>query len=80
MKGIKMTTINPSELEKHIEKLYGVAAILEHMTDTRGIVENNNFALRLLEESIYEAIEGIEGACSEDDDSENPDACIESDE
>jgi hypothetical protein len=39
------------------------------MTDTRGTVENNDFALRLLEESIYEAIEGIEGACSEDDDS-----------
>jgi hypothetical protein len=47
------------------------------MTDTRGIVENNGFALRLLEESIYEA---IEGAYSEDDDSENPDADIESDE
>jgi hypothetical protein len=66
-----MTTINRLELDKYIEKLYGVAAILEHMTDTRGIVENNDFALRLLEESIYEAIEGIEGACSDDDESED---------
>jgi hypothetical protein len=75
-----MTTIDESELEACIEKLYGVAALLEHMTDTRGVVEHNDYAIRILEDNIYDAIEGLLIACTRHDYSENPDADIDSDE
>jgi hypothetical protein len=75
-----MTTIDESELEACIEKLYGVAALLEHMTDTRGVVEHNDYAIRILEDNIYDAIEGLLIACTKHDDSDETDVNIDSDE